>query len=93
MLARFVPVVRTFCPVVAGVGHMEYRTFVRFNVIGAAVWGVGVTMLGYWLGSVPVVRDNIEVAILLVVAVSFGPMLFEFLRHRRDRSSDSSPAA
>lgn len=93
VLARFVPVVRTFCPVVAGVGHMEYRTFVRFNVIGAFLWGVGVTLLGYFLGSVPLVRDHIEIALLLVVAVSFGPMLFEFLRHRRNRSADGSPTA
>lgn len=94
ILARFVPIVRTFCPIVAGVGHMEYRTFVRYNVIGAALWGVGVTLLGYFLGSVPVVRDNIEIALLLVVAVSLGPMAFEFLRHRRQaKAGTTNPEA
>lgn len=87
ILARFVPIVRTFCPIVAGVGHMEYRTFVRYNVVGALLWGVGVTLLGYFLGSVPVVRDNIELAILVVVAVSLGPVVVEFVRHRRQSSS------
>jgi len=90
ILARFVPVVRTFCPIVAGVGHMEYRTFVRYNVIGAALWGVGVTLLGYFLGSVPLVRDNIEIALLLVVAVSLGPVAFEFIRHRRNAKAESA---
>ena len=92
ILARFVPVVRTFCPIVAGVGHMEYRTFVRFNIIGALLWGVGVTLLGYFLGSIPLVRDNIEIALLVVVAVSLGPVAFEFVRHRRQAKA-GEPAA
>lgn len=91
ILARFVPIVRTFCPVVAGVGRMEYRTFVRYNAVGALLWGVGVTMLGYFLGSVPLVRDNIEIALLLVVAVSLGPVAFEFVRHRRQARSADAP--
>ena len=91
ILARFVPVVRTFCPIVAGVGHMEYRTFVRFNIIGALLWGVGVTLLGYFLGSIPLVRDNIEIALLEVVAVSLGPVAFEFVRHRRQAKSAAAP--
>ncbi|MFM7068477.1 MAG: VTT domain-containing protein [Actinomycetes bacterium] len=94
ILARFVPIVRTFCPIVAGVGRMEYRTFVRYNAIGALVWGVGVTMIGYFLGSVPVVRDNIEIAILVVVAVSLGPVVVEFIRHRRHaRAGESSTSS
>lgn len=92
ILARFVPVVRTFCPIVAGVGHMDYRTFVRFNVIGALLWGVGVTLLGYFLGSIPLVRDNIEVALLVVVGVSLGPVAFEFVRHRRQAKAGDTAA-
>lgn len=92
ILARFVPVVRTFCPIVAGVGHMEYRTFVRFNIIGALLWGVGVTLLGYFLGSIPLVRDNIEIALLVVVGVSLGPVAFEFVRHRRQAKADGTAA-
>lgn len=85
VLARFVPIVRTFCPIVAGAGQMEYRTFVRFNVVGGFLWGIGVTLLGYFLGNVVIIRDNIEIALLLVVAVSLVPVGIEFLRSRRKR--------
>lgn len=85
VLARFVPVVRTFCPIVAGAGKMQYRTFVRYNVLGGFLWGVGVTLLGYFLGNVPVIRDNVELALLAVVVVSLVPIGIEFLRGRRQR--------
>ena len=68
VLARFVPVVRTFCPVVAGVGKMHYSTFVRYNVVGGFLWGVGVTLLGYFFGQIEVVEDNFEIAILAIIA-------------------------
>jgi membrane-associated protein len=84
VLAQFVPFVRTYIPVAAGVGKMSYPRFVRFNVIGALVWGVGVTMLGYWLGRFDVVKDNIEVALMLVVAVSLIPIAVEWIKHRLD---------
>lgn len=83
VLARFVPVVRTFCPIVAGAGKMEYRTFLRYNVLGGLLWGVGVTLLGYFLGNVSFIADNIEIALILVVLVSILPIGFEFLRNRR----------
>ena len=70
VLARFVPIVRTFAPIVAGVGHMEYRTFLKFNVLGGVLWGAGVTTLGYFLGEVDFIKNNIEVAIVAIVAVS-----------------------
>jgi len=82
VMAQFVPFVRTYIPVAAGVGKMPYGRFVRFNIIGALVWGVGVTMLGFWLGRFAVVRDNIEVALILVVFVSLLPMLVELVKHR-----------
>ena len=84
VLAQFVPFVRTYIPVAAGVGKMSYPRFVRFNVIGALVWGVGVTMLGYWLGRFDVVKNNIEVALMLVVAVSLIPITVEWIKHRLD---------
>ena len=84
VLAQFVPFVRTYIPVAAGVGKMTYPRFVRFNVIGALVWGVGVTMLGYWLGRFDVVKNNIEVALMLVVAVSLIPIAVEWIKHRLD---------
>ena len=84
ILARFVPFVRTYIPVAAGVGKMHYLHFVKYNVIGALVWGVGVTLLGYWLGGFDVVRDNIEVALILVVGVSLLPIIIEWIKHRLD---------
>jgi membrane-associated protein len=83
VLARFVPIVRTFAPVVAGVGTMRYRTFVTYNLIGALLWGAGVTTLGYFLGSVDVVKNNIEIAIVAIIAVSLLPVTIELIRHRR----------
>lgn len=96
VLARFVPIVRTFCPIVAGAGQMEYRTFVKFNVAGGFLWGVGVTLLGYFLGNVPLIRDNIEIALLLVVAVSLIPIGIEVVKSRRDKrhasEAESTPS-
>jgi membrane-associated protein len=83
VLARFVPIVRTFAPVVAGVSRMRYRTFVAYNVIGGLLWGVGVTLLGYFLGQVDVVEENLELAILAIVAISVIPMVVEVVRARR----------
>jgi membrane-associated protein len=85
ILAQFVPIVRTYVPVAAGIGKMPYGHFVRYNVIGALLWGVGVTMLGYWLGSFDVVRDNIEVALVLVVLVSVTPMIVEWVKRLLER--------
>ncbi len=87
LLARFVPVVRTFAPIVAGVGKMKYRTFVTFNLVGAFVWGVGVTTLGHFLGNVSFIKNNIEVASVGVVALSLIPVAFEFLKHRREAAA------
>ncbi len=86
VLARFVPIVRTFAPIVAGVGRMHYRTFVTYNVVGALLWAVGLTTLGYFLGQVTVVKENVEVAVLAVVFLSLVPVGIEFLRHRRQRA-------
>ena len=87
VLARFVPIVRTFAPIVAGVSKMHYRTFVKFNVIGGAVWAIGFTVLGYWLGnSFPWIGKNIEYAVVLIVLISLIPVAIEFIRHRRGGS-------
>ncbi len=86
VLARFVPVVRAFVAVIAGAGRMKYRTFVSFNVIGGALWGIGVPILGYFLGERKWVKDNIELVLILVVVVSLVPVAFELLRHRRNAS-------
>ncbi|MGY0502328.1 VTT domain-containing protein [Nocardia sp. FBN12] len=77
VLARFVPIVRTFAPVVAGAAGMRYRTFAIYNIIGGVLWGSGVTYLGYLLGQIKMVRDNIDLIFLLIVAVSVLPIVIE----------------
>ena len=84
VIARFVPIVRTFAPVVAGVSKMDRRVFTIFNVIGAVLWGAGVTLLGYYLGQIEFVADNAETVILGIVALSVLPILIEVLRARRE---------
>ena len=84
ILARFVPVVRTFTPIVAGTSNMHYRTFVKFNVIGGTVWAVGFVMMGYWLGKTfPSIGKNIELVVLVIVVFSLVPIGIEVWRHRR----------
>jgi membrane-associated protein len=85
VLARFVPIVRTFAPVVAGVGHMRYRTFVTYNIVGGVAWGTGVSLLGYFLGRIDIVREHIEFIAVGIVALSLIPIAIEFLRHRAER--------
>lgn len=86
VLARFVPVVRTFTPVLAGVSAMSYRTFVVYNVIGGVLWGSGVTTLGYFLGRIDVIRNNVEAILILIVLISIIPIVIEALRARRRKA-------
>jgi membrane-associated protein len=87
VLARFVPIVRTFITVTAGVGHMDRRRYLTFSAVGAVLWATGVTVLGHALGRVAFVRDHIEALLLLVVLVSVIPVGIEMLRHRRRRDT------
>jgi len=80
VLARFVPIVRTFITVMAGAGRMDYRKYTTYTLIGGVLWGTGVTVMGYFLGQVPVIRNNIEAMLLAIVAVSVLPMAMELLR-------------
>ena len=96
ILARFVPIVRTFTPVVAGVSKMHYRTFVTYNVIGGVLWGAGVTVLGYFLGQIDFVAHNIEYILIGIVALSVVPIGVELLKARKrgdlgagDRAGDT----
>jgi membrane-associated protein len=92
ILARFVPIVRTFVPIVAGVSSMHYRTFVTYNVIGGTVWGAGFTLLGWSLGQkFPALTDRIELVAIVIVAFSLIPIALEVLRHRR-RTGDDRPS-
>ncbi len=86
VLARFVPIVRTFITVMAGVGRMDYRVYATYSLIGGVLWGAGVTLLGHALGNVDFVANHIEVILLAIVAVSVLPVVVELLRSRRSRS-------
>lgn len=84
VMARFVPIVRTFAPVIAGVANMPYRDFVTYNVAGGIGWIVSMTFIGYFLGQViPGVADHIEILALVIIAISLLPILIEYIRHRR----------
>jgi membrane-associated protein len=84
VLARFVPIVRTFTPIVAGASRMHYRRFLIYNVIGGTLWGCGITILGYFLGQIAFVKSNIELILVGIVVVSVIPAVVEFFRGRRD---------
>ncbi|MFC6018949.1 DedA family protein [Plantactinospora solaniradicis] len=92
VLARFVPIVRTFTPIVAGVSGMRYRTFVVYNVIGGILWGTGVTVLGFFLGQIPFVKENIELILIGIVFVSVIPIAIELLRARLAARRGTTPA-
>jgi len=86
VMARFVPVVRTFITAFAGVGKMPFSTFVTFSAIGALLWAVLVTLAGYFLGNVEFVKKNLELILILVVVASAVPIVIEYVRHRRNRT-------
>ncbi|MBX3163749.1 MAG: DedA family protein [Bacteroidetes bacterium] len=83
ILARFVPIVRTFAPFVAGVGTMSYKTFLSYNIIGGIIWVVGVTLAGYFLGEIPWIKDNFEKVIFLIIGISVLPIIFGYLKGRK----------
>jgi membrane-associated protein len=91
VLARFVPIVRTFAPVIAGVSKMSRRVFTTYNVVGAIVWAAGVPLLGYYLGQIAFIADNLEPVILIIVAISVLPIAFEVLRARRTHRRGPTP--
>ena len=91
-LARFVPIVRTFAPIVAGVVSMRYRTFFIYNVAGALAWAAGVTFLGYYLGEkVPLVQHYITPIVILIIIVTCIPLVVQYFRTRSDRGGFTSP--
>ena len=86
-LAQFVPIVRTFTPVIAGVGKMRYRHFITFNILGATFWAFGITWLGYFLGSFEWIRENIDTMILVIVFISVTPRLSALTSPSREGSA------
>ncbi len=85
ILARFVPIVRTFITAIAGVGRMDFRRFLVFSAIGAVLWAGLVTVAGYFLGNIEFVKKNIELILILVVAISVLPIVVEVIKHRREK--------
>ena len=85
MLGRFVPIVRTFITLVAGVGEMDRRHFLTWSFVGAVLWATGLTLAGYFLGGIEFLQHNIEATVLVIVFVSVLPMVVEYWRHRRAR--------
>jgi membrane-associated protein len=82
-LARFVPIVRTFAPFVAGIGRMRYAYFATYNVTGALAWVLSFLVAGYWFGQIPTVKRNFHIVIVAIIVISVMPMVFEYLRARR----------
>jgi membrane-associated protein len=85
ILAHFVPIMRTFIPVAAGVGQLSWRKFTTYNIIGVILWGTGVTLLGYFLGRIPFVREHVELVTLVFIGISFIPIFLEILKSLREK--------
>lgn len=92
VLARFVPIVRTFTPIIAGVSRMRYRSFLIFNVVGGVLWGAGVTLLGALLGQIAAVREHIELILIAIVVLSVMPIVIEYLRARKKKKAQPEAA-
>ncbi|MEG0187780.1 MAG: VTT domain-containing protein, partial [Algoriella sp.] len=73
VIARFVPIVRTLAPFVAGVSKMHYGTFIKYNLIGGTIWVIGITLAGYFLGTIPIIKNNFEIVVMLIIAFSLVP--------------------
>jgi membrane-associated protein len=86
IIARFVPIVRTYAPFVAGVGAMDYRRFFMFNVTGAVMWVALIAYAGYWFGQVPVVQKNLTLVIFAIILLSISPAIIEVMRQRFKRA-------
>jgi membrane-associated protein len=83
LFARFLPIFRTFAPFVAGIGRMDYRVFLSFSALGSVAWIGSLAALGFFFGNIPVIKNNLTLAVLAIVVISFLPAIREFIRHRR----------
>lgn len=93
VIARFVPIVRTLAPITAGAARMRYSVFTAYNILGAVVWGVGLTLLGYWLGQFEIVQKLLEPIFILIVLASITPMFWEWYKRRKAAKAAGITAA
>lgn len=93
ILARFVPIIRTFAPFVAGVGTMKYTTFLMYNVVGAFIWVTSMMALGYLFGSIPFVEQNFEYVVIAIVLLSLIPMVLEYAKHYKTKRLSKKEAS
>lgn len=84
IIARFVPIVRTFAPFVAGIGNMTYRTFVTYNIIGGVIWVVGITLAGYFLGNIPIIKDNFSKVVMGIIVISVLPIIIGIFKNKKE---------
>lgn len=89
IIARFMPLIRTFAPFVAGVAQMTYARFAMFNITGAVIWVVSLSLAGYWFGNLPWVKENLTLVILAIIAISLAPLVVAWLRAKFGHASES----
>lgn len=90
IIARFVPIVRTFAPFVAGIGDMNYAKFIRFNIFGGFIWVISLVLLGYFFGNLPFVQKNFELVVFGIIGLSLMPMVVEAIRAKFNKTTDES---
>ncbi len=84
IFARFLPIIRTFAPFVAGIGSMNYRMFVSFSALGSVAWIGSLTLAGYYFGNIPIIKNNLTLLVICIIFISFIPAIREYIRHRRE---------
>ena len=82
VIARFVPIVRTLAPFVAGISKMHYGTFIKYNFIGGTIWVFGITLAGYFLGTIPFIKNNFEIVVMAIIVFSLVPIIVEFVKEK-----------
>jgi membrane-associated protein len=88
-LARFIPIIRTFAPFVAGIGRMEYKKFLYFNIAGGFVWVCGFTLLGYFFGNIPIIKENFSLVVIAIILLSILPIIVEFIKSKKSKKDKS----
>ena len=90
IIARFVPIVRTLAPFVAGIGKMTYRNFITFNAMGGALWVISVSTFGYFFGTIPIIKDNFSIAVIVIVLISIMPAVIEIIRNKLKKTNEAA---